>query len=180
MFEYKNYGKRLLHNTLICISEYLKPMSYLEIGVREGDSLKAVLFGHSLIGEIYLCDSWGPQYGGTGRGNHKHIEEFLKRMKYDGIVKFLDGDSKYMIPTLYKLFDLILVDGDHSMAGAKIDLINCWKLLKDDGYLVFDDIAHKSHLYLHACVMDFVMKHNAKIFYKNLDDNGVIVLRKGD
>jgi len=178
MFEYTDYGQRVIHNTLICLSNFLKPKSYLEIGVREGDSLKAVLFGHSFITKLVLCDTWGGKYGGSGRGGHKHIEKFLNNIRYDGEVKFLDGDSKYMIPTLDDKFDLILVDGDHSYEGAYTDLNNTWKLLEEGGFLVFDDITHKDHVYLYRCVMSFAKAVEAKIFYKNLDGNGVVVLNK--
>lgn len=178
MFSYKNFGKRVVHNTLISLVTYSKPKSYLEIGVKDGDSLKATLLGHSNIRRLVLCDTWGGKYGGSGKGNHNHIQKFLERIYFDGEVKFLDGDSKYMIPTLNEKFDLILVDGDHSYKGAYTDLQNTWKLLKDSGFLVFDDITHKDHIYLYECVMSFVKAVDANIFYENLNDNGVVILNK--
>jgi predicted O-methyltransferase YrrM len=178
MFKYKEYGKRLLHNTLISLVTYSKPKSYLEIGVREGHSLEAVLSGNSVITRLVLCDTWGGHYGGTGRGNHNHIQEILDCREYDGEVKFLDGDSQYMIPTLNEKFDLILVDGDHSYDGAYTDLINAWIFLKEGGFIVFDDIVHNSHAYLHDCVMTFAKTVGAEIFYENFDDNGVVILKR--
>lgn len=178
MFKYKDYGRRLLHNTLICISEFLKPSSYLEIGTRDGDSLKAVLFGWSTPMKLVLCDTWGGKYGGSRRGNHNHIQKFLSNIRFEGIVKFLDGDSKYMIPTLNEEFDLILVDGDHSYEGAYTDLQNTWKLLKDGGFLVFDDVIHKDHKYLYECIMEFVEAYKAVVFFQLFLDNGVVILTK--
>lgn len=177
MFEYKDYGRRVLHNTLISLSEFYKPESYLEIGTREGDSLKAVLFGHRPF-YLVICDTWGSQYGGSGRGNHKHIDKILETIRYKGIVKYLDGDSKYMIPTLNEEFDLILVDGDHSDKGAYKDLVNVWRLLKKGGLLVFDDVKHIAHKYLYGTIMRFRVMYDAIIFYQNFDDNGVVVLKK--
>ena len=46
------------------------------------------------------------------------------------------------------MFDLILVDGDHSEAGAHQDLQNVFPRLAPGGMLVFDDIAHPAHHYL--------------------------------
>lgn len=176
-FKYKDYGKRVLHNTLTCVSHFLRPQSYLEIGVREGDSLRAVLDGYFPF-KITLCDTWGSSFGGSGRGDHKHIEKLLEEEQYNFLVKFLDGDSKYMIPTLNEEFDLILVDGDHSYKGAYRDLKQTWRLLKKGGLLVFDDVTHRAHTYLYECVMSFADEVDGEIFYINLNDNGVVVLKK--
>jgi len=178
MFEYKDYGERVLHNTLTSLAKYSQPKSYLEIGTREGDSLKSVFIGCYKIKKLVLCDTWGSAYGGTGKGNHKHIETFLKVIGYDGEVKFLDGDSKYMIPTLNEKFDLILVDGDHSYKGAYTDLQNTWRLLKEGGFLVFDDVTHKDHKYLYDCIMKFAVAFNAVVFFQLFLDNGVVILSK--
>lgn len=44
-----------------------------------------------------------------------------------------------------RYFDLITVDGDHSRAGARIDLANVIPRLKRGGVLVFDDICNPDH-----------------------------------
>ena len=55
---------RLLHKTLSFLAKGFKPKRYLEIGVREGDSLKAILdFYRPTF--VTLCDTWGENYGGT-------------------------------------------------------------------------------------------------------------------
>lgn len=173
----KDYGYRQLHNVLAFISQYDRPQKYLEIGVREGGSLNAVL-DHHHPKKLYLCDTWGRAYGGTGRGNPAHIEKLLRESEYYGEVHFLNGDSKIMIPRLKETFDLILVDGDHSYKGAYKDLQNVWPLLEKPGYLVFDDITHKSHKYLLKCVHRFIREVDAKVMYEDLTPNGVIVLSK--
>lgn len=119
--------------------------SYLEIGCREGDSLRRVVKANQSLERIVVCDTWGGVYGGTGRGSHQHIESLLASLGYAGSVRFLDGDSRVLIPTLSCKFDLILVDGDHSDEGAEADLNNVLPLLGAGGRILFHDICHPAH-----------------------------------
>ena len=119
--------------------------SYLEVGCREGDSLRQIVANSVIIDRVVVCDVWGPMYGGTGRGNSDHIQWMLNGLLYTGSRLFLDGDSKETVPTLREQFDVVLVDGDHSPAGALADLTNCWGLVASGGQLVFHDIRHPAH-----------------------------------
>ena len=84
---------------------------------------------------------------------------------YSGKITWLDGDSHELLGenTIIKdkSVDLLVVDGDHTYEGAKLDLINCWPLLKKGGVLVFDDIRHEQHLYLLDLAQEFcnIIKH---------------------
>ena len=118
---------------------------YLEVGCREGDSLRQIVANSAVITRVVVCDMWGPMYGGTCRGGHDHIEGMLNRLGYTGQRLVLDGDSKDLVPTLREQFDVVLVDGDHSPAGALADLTNCWPLVESGGQLVFHDICHPAH-----------------------------------
>ena len=118
---------------------------YLEVGCREGDSLRQIVANSPVLERIVVCDMWGAMYGGTGRGGHDHIDAMLNGLGYTGSRLFLDGDSKELVPTLREQFDLVLVDGDHSPAGALADLTNCWPLVESGGQLVFHDIRHPAH-----------------------------------
>lgn len=108
------------------LADRLPVTSYLEIGVQEGQSLQVVVERGSHLSRLVLCDTWGRRCGGTNRGNHKHIERLLKKLDYEGSVKFLDGDSMEMIPKLDERFDLVHVDGDHSYKYCLADLENGW------------------------------------------------------
>ena len=129
---------------------------YLEVGCREGDSLRQIVANSPVLERIVVCDMWGPMYGGTGRGGHDHIDAMLNGFAYTGERLFLDGDSKELVPTLRKEFDLVLVDGDHSSAGALADLTNCWPLVESGGQLVFHDIIHPAHRELMLVFMEFM------------------------
>ena len=154
-----------LHSFLKHYSITNNPSNYLEIGTREGDSLKMVLTNSSKIVEVFVCDTWGAAYGGSGKASHNHIVNMVKNVGYQGTINYLDGDSKIEIPKLHgskdNYFDLILVDGDHSAEGGLADLENVLQLAKkNSGCILFHDITHHSHLYLEKVFDDFAEKHS--------------------
>lgn len=139
--------------TLGGLSTAHSPKSYLEVGVREGESLEAVLASGS-IERLLLCDTWDLASGGTGRNGHGHIVELLEGLEYAGEVEFLDGRSQDTLPVLLEetcgfrsavrapRYDLTHVDGGHSYVEALTDLRNVWALTEHR--MVAHDIAFES------------------------------------
>ena len=76
-----------LYEVLREVCSNLRPVSYLEIGVKEGDSLLTVLeASEGSVRKLTLCDIWKGE-GGYGHLSHEHIELLLRELNYDG-----DGD----------------------------------------------------------------------------------------
>jgi predicted O-methyltransferase YrrM len=137
---------------------------YLEIGTRDGGSLRVVLENASQhLDGVWVADKWGNDYGGSGRGSHAHIEQLLDDFDFHGLWVPLDGDSRETIPALMpemaEAFDLVLVDGDHSAEGGLADLDNVWPLVRPGGCVAFHDITHPAHMYLAEVFDGFVLKH---------------------
>jgi predicted O-methyltransferase YrrM len=168
---------RPLDDTLISLCLDKPPQRYLEIGTREGGSLTAVL-RHSVPHPEFLtvCDEWGKNDGGSGRGNHNHIEKVLEEEGYEGEKIWLDGSSFDLIPTLVGAYDLILVDGDHSQEGASTDLRNVWPLLEVSGFVVMDDTRKKAHIMQIA--KDWADREDARIIHIENRIPGNVVLQK--
>jgi len=125
-----NSPAKLDHRSFITyIAVNSKAESFLEIGVRDGDSTLAALKS-GYLKNLILCDTWGGSHGGTNRGNHSHIEK--KLLNYSGKVLYLDGYSKEQIPGKFDLhsIDMTHVDGDHSTSEALIDFQIVWPLTK--------------------------------------------------
>lgn len=158
-----------LHCFLEVLCKWSPPRSYLEVGVREGCSLRRVLRSSlPSLRRVVLCDNWGYSFGGTGRGSHSHVAQIMR--KYSEVdVLFLDGDSKDLVPKLNEGFELAVVDGDHSYDGAWQDLMNAWHLLEPGGIIVFDDIAHPAHQDLLGCF---------DAFFAHIMDAGVLLSRE--
>jgi len=138
-----------LYTTLAGMATLLRPESYLEIGVRRGNSMSMVA-AHAPACSIYGFDLWIQDYAGLANPGQAFVETQLARVGYTGRAHFVDGDSAATVPAFLDAhpdlhFDLITVDGDHSARGARIDLRNVMPRLKVGGVMVFDDIANQSH-----------------------------------
>ena len=122
------------------------PKKILDIGVRTGTSLCQLLSACSDYEDKRVV-----QFDVFNDG--LSCPELVKKhLNYLGIptefiekIEFHTGDSKETVPrfkeTNVDLFDWVLVDGDHSNEGAKIDLNNVVDLVAPGGIIVFDDIA---------------------------------------
>lgn len=129
---------------LYAISELGQPENYLEIGVRRGRS-SCMVAGASPSASIVGFDLWQENYASNDNPGPQFVREELKRVGHIGEVEFISGDSHQTVPEYLAAnpdltFDLITVDGDHSIEGAWDDLVNVVPRLRVGGIIVFDDI----------------------------------------
>jgi predicted O-methyltransferase YrrM len=133
-----------IRSLLYHLAETYKPKRYLEIGVRRGYSMAMVALASpktSIVG----IDMWVANYGGEKNASPGAVEDQLKAMGYEYKIVFLNGNSHIILPQWFadhpgESFDLILVDADHTEAGALEDLQACLPHLSPGGFLVFDDL----------------------------------------
>lgn len=140
----------------ICVShafaDLARPRHVLEIGVRRGMCTAAVVSA-APDANLHCVDLWIAEYGGHDNPGPDAVRPNLGALGHRGSAEFYTGDSHSVLPGLFRqnpdlLYDLILVDGDHSESGALQDLSDVFPRLAPGGMLVFDDIAHPSHLVL--------------------------------
>ena len=141
-----------INTVLYSISSLINIENYMEIGVRRGRSMSIVASQRNEV-KMFGFDMWIKDYVGTENPGKQFVLNELKKVGHSGPVKFIDGDSKITVPKFFVenpnlYFDLITVDGDHSLNGAKTDLRNVRDRLKIGGILVFDDISSHEHPYL--------------------------------
>lgn len=115
-------------------------MHYLEIGVRQGDSLVSVLKCPRVTLAVGI-DLWDcPEVT---------IDQLMKRLDGDmDRVVVISGNSHAILPGLRHPFDFIYVDGDHSEEGAALDIEQAWALLAPGGSMLVDDCDHPNHRHI--------------------------------
>lgn len=138
----------ILHAT----AQALQPRNYLEIGVRRGRSL-AVVAAAAPTCDFFGFDLWMQDYAGMPNPGPDFVRSELQKFNHLGQLELISGDSHETVPDFFRRhpgmeFDLITVDGDHSEAGARLDLETVIPHLSIGGVLVMDDIAHPQHRYL--------------------------------
>jgi hypothetical protein len=72
--------------------------------------------------------------------NENTYNIFINNTKYNKhkiIIK--RGLSTDILPNLKKIYDFIYIDGDHSEKAVWIDAIYSFKILKINGFIIFDD-----------------------------------------
>jgi ADP-heptose:LPS heptosyltransferase/predicted O-methyltransferase YrrM len=182
--EDKNESSFDLVSFLNWYAHEFKPESYFEIGVRRGRSMCQII-SESSNTEIVGMDLWIKNYSSIpeeGIFTENPGPEFvLKELKKFGLTKapnLFQGDSRTELVKLFnnknnlQLFDLIVVDGDHTYEGAKSDLTIMFEHLKEGGVLVFDDITHPSHRELRELWEEFKVQKQEFIFIEDLSGTG--------
>ena len=143
------------------LARELQPKAYLEVGVRRGFTMAMVASRCPQV-EIYGFDMWLPNYGDVHNPGPKFVQSEMERVGYKRKVNLISGNSHKRLPAFFRSsaasfwdrvilnwkfkqrppgFDLITIDGDHSLLGAYQDLLDTMVHCAVGGVIVFDDIA---------------------------------------
>lgn len=137
---------------LLAATQLISPQRYLEIGVRRGRSMAMVA---SVCPDCDMVgfDIWQEGYAGIPNPGPDFVKRELEKIGHRGTLQLISGNSHETVPGYLRdhpdqYFDLITVDGDHSLTGAAQDLVDILPRLKRGGVVVFDDISSPHHPYL--------------------------------
>lgn len=152
-----------LYTTLSGLARALQPRRYLEIGVRRGHSLAMVLTQAPACVPVAF-DMWIEDYAGLKNPGKQFVAAQLRAAGCERQVEFVDGDSARTVPAYFRrhpdaYFDLITVDGDHSVRGALLDLANVLPRVSVGGAVVFDDVNNPSHRELRGVWRQVMAEH---------------------
>ena len=137
------FSEHLVIFSAISNSSY-KPKRILEIGTYDGKTaaILSYLFPDSEIITIDLKDN-DPIFKST-YNRSSILKEFIKtrndNLKKNKNIKFIQCNSLNLTQkNIFKMQDLIWVDGDHTYPTAAIDITNSIRLLNKNGILMCDD-----------------------------------------
>lgn len=154
-------GSVELRCVLSWLAQEMRPRAYLEVGVRRGFSM-AIVAARCPDVEMYGFDAWVRQYAGVKNPGPRFVRRELARIGHRGKLYLVGGNSHRTLPAFFKhpsaplldrlrigirrmpgptAFDLITIDGDHSLLGAYQDLVDTMPQCVVGGIMVFDDIA---------------------------------------
>ena len=140
---------------------FIKPTTYLEIGVYRGRSA-AVVGSVRPQCDIYGFDMWIPDYAGAPNPGPDFVRQEMRAAGHNGNVTLISGDSRKTVPAFLRehpdlYFDLITVDGDKSILGVASDFAHVLPRLKVGGIFVFDDMPRVPIL---RRIWDKVVRHD--------------------
>ena len=148
--------------TIEDICHITTPNSILEIGFRRGNSALMWLINSSATLMSLDIDDF----------SIKSVQ--LLESQFPNRFKYLQCDSR--IFKSEETFDLIFIDGDHSVEGIESDIKMSLQL--NPKYLVLDDYFHGDHQEIHKVISQFdleIMKeyktHQGQVLIKNNDNN---------
>jgi predicted O-methyltransferase YrrM len=122
------------------------PVRILEIGSWEGRST-LFLLTYFTQGHLTAVDTWAgsDEYEYNATSDLRELEARFDHNVSSGAPRLTKrkGSSLYVLPQLLdeqQTFDVIYVDGSHFADDALTDAINAWRLLKQGGVMIFDDV----------------------------------------
>jgi hypothetical protein len=149
-------------SVIALLARELNPRTYLEIGVRRGFSMGMVISRAPEV-DVFGFDLWLQNYAGVANPGMDFVCNEMKRLGHRGRLHLITGNSHKTLPAFFcedaahaglvaspkgrsvrgrpEAFDLITIDGDHSLIGAYQDLMDTMPHCAVGGAVVFDDIA---------------------------------------
>ncbi len=112
----------------------------LEIGTYQGRSCLWVLENVSNLESITCIDTFEGSIEHSTRQKSNLFSIFTDNIKgYEDKVIINRGFSRDVLKTLKQEYDFIYVDGSHEPHDVITDAVLAFDLLKEDGYMIFDD-----------------------------------------
>jgi predicted O-methyltransferase YrrM len=172
-------GATLIDNAFVAAAaaQVIGARRVMEIGVRRGFAAAAIA-GVVPAADLYLLDMWGATYAGEPNPGPTLVHQQLRAVNHTGTPIFLWGKSRDVLPRLFAsqphlTFDLLIVDGDHTLDGARYDLNMAFDRVAPGGVLVFDDLVHPQHLYLNDLWAEFAKSRGDEFAFQTWTETGM-------
>jgi len=125
--------------SLIQSNNNLLEINYLEIGTFKGCSMSLCLQHQCQINATGIDCFELSGHKASYEFALKNINKYKKEKDSVNLIKGFSTDKEIIQKLSNKQYDLIFIDGDHSTDGVLNDYKNYFPLLKEGGFMVFDD-----------------------------------------
>jgi cephalosporin hydroxylase len=167
-----------------------KPITYLEIGSYAGASI-SLISSHKYPTNCFTLDLGTPISPDIVKRNVSKFKN--EQSSFD----YIQGNSQDIniinhVKNEIKEIDILFIDGDHSKNGVFEDFNNYSSLVKNGGYIAFDDyLDHQYSPEVYGAVNDIVLNLNPDEYdiigvltydllknFTNLEKNNIFLLKK--
>jgi predicted O-methyltransferase YrrM len=184
--DFKGASYRLANNWLhhLSLDEFMyRPINYLEIGVFYGGNAISVANTYAFHdkSKLYCIDPWEdyedyPEYKERQPEIYDafmhNIEATMEREKFE----VLRGYSNKIVPTLPDdFFDIIYIDGNHEPEYVLEDAVHCFRKLRKNGFMIFDDYGWGGPELTQKGVDAFLKAYSKRIEYIGEKESQVFV-----
>lgn len=120
--------------------------SIAEVGVWKGEFAEAVLQNCPTVERYYLIDPWKMLDDWNKPFNSPELESAYEETKarmapFRQKVTFLRGRTSEVADQLPADLDFAYIDGDHTLRGIVIDMLQVWPKIREGGWLGGDDLS---------------------------------------
>jgi hypothetical protein len=157
-------------------------VKYLEIGAFKGAN--AITFAYLYPNsEIHCVDPWldyndYPEYKGQQNENYKtFLTNIIHSKKSDKFNIHKDFSFNKLVELQRNYFDVIYIDGNHEPEYVLEDAVLSFRLLKNEGYMIFDDYGWEN---VHIGVDAFIKTYKSKLKFIDCVNCQVIVQKIQD
>lgn len=139
-------------------------ITYLEIGAYAGASA-SLLASHPYPTKVYSIDLGDPVLPAVVEQNVAKFKNPISSFEY------IQGNSQHQnvidhTKALVPEVDILFIDGDHTSNGVKMDFQNYYYLVKEGGYIVFDDYNDVQHSPEVKAMVDTIASQAPNDFYE--------------
>lgn len=153
-----------------------------EIGVFKGYFTKEIFERCGNIIEYTMIDSWRQlsDWNKPANVDNKNFEEFYKKALNETDFakdkrKVLKGKTNEVIEEINdNSLDFVYIDGDHTLKGISIDLINIWDKVKEEGFIIGDDFS--LNIWQHGYKFEPTMVFPFAVYFAEAIDRKIYVL----
>ena len=169
---------------IIPVSE--QPVKIMEIGAYHGANTCSYMksYARHPRSEIHCVDPWMDydgydEYQSKQHTNYSLFIQNLARLSPEDLhkVHLHRGLSETMIPRFAdNMFDIIYIDGNHSLRYVLQDAIQSYHKIKRGGWIIFDDMQDKE---VNQAVQMFLMSHSTDFDSIQIQNAQLFMRRRG-